>query len=125
MPDKMFFKDVEDFYDQNPDRRFSEEADYGVHWRLAHPFERFRVSYIKATGELYQVGDGGRGPVILLGTFPVDQDAGDDWRRPWYKGLNRHLREGEPDGWGHQCTKPNSLLWLLSRLEEPPARRMG
>ena len=121
------FKDIETFYDHVPDRRFSEEADYGVHWRLAHPSERFRVSYIRATGELYQVATGGRGPVVLLGTFPVDvidQDAGDDWRQPWYKGLNGHLQEGTPEGWEHQCTKPNSLLWLLERLQEPPARRV-
>lgn len=125
MTEKTIFKDVDEFYDDNPERRFSEEAGYGVHWRLDHPSDRFRVSYIRATGELYQVGDGGRGPVTLLGTFPIDDDAGDDWRNPWYRGLNHHLREGEPNGWPHQCGKPNGLLWLLSRLEQPPARRIA
>ena len=119
---RMFFQDIEEFYNHKPERRYSEEADYGVHWRLSNNADRFRVSYIRATGEIYQVQSGGTGAVILLGTFPVDQEAGPGER--YYSGLDKHLGDSEPDGWAHQCGKPNSLSWLLNRLETLPARRI-
>ena len=87
------FSNIEDFYNDDPSRRTSPEADYGVHWKLDGWEGSFRVSYVQNTGEVYAVHLGpyrqgalptgevfistGRqdGPVLLLGHFPVDEET--------------------------------------------------
>ena len=88
------FKNVEDFYSDNSARRYSPEAGYGVHWKLAGWPNSWRVSYVRDTGEVYAVQQGPQrggllptgeisiatgpreGPVLLLGHFPIDEEAG-------------------------------------------------
>ena len=122
------FSNIEDFYNHNPDRRHSPEADYGVHWRLEGWKGSWRVSYIQNTGEVYAVHLGpyqagtlptgdtliatghSEGPVMLLGTFPVDEEKGP--RDIFYQGLEAHL-----DGWARMCPTPHGLAWVIERMQ--------
>ena len=122
------FSNIEDFYNDDPSRRTSPEADYGVHWKLDGWEGSFRVSYVQNTGEVYAVHLGpyrsgalptgeafistGRqdGPVLLLGHFPVDEET--RWENTFYRGLEAHL-----DGWPQHCPQPNGLAWVVERLE--------
>jgi hypothetical protein len=122
------FSNIEDFYNDNPDRRRSPEADYGVHWRLEGWRGSWRVSYIQNTGEVYAVhlgpyqagtlptgdtliGTGhGNGPVLLLGAFPVDEER--SLRDVFYRSLEAHL-----EGWPRMCTTPHGLAWVMERMQ--------
>ena len=97
------FKNVGEFYSDNSARRRSPEADYGVHWKLEGWPNSWRVSYVRDTGEIYAVHQGQiqtgilptgeiiiangleEGPVLLLGHFPIDEEAGP--RDVYYRGL--------------------------------------
>ena len=122
------FSNIEDFYNDDPSRRTSPEADYGVHWKLDGWEGSFRVSYVQNTGEVYAVHLGpyrsgalptgeafistGRqdGPVLLLGNFPIDEEVGP--HDVYYHGLEHLL-----DGWPERCGQPNGLAWIVERLE--------
>ena len=55
---KFMYPTLEAYYAADERRRRSEETDYGVHWRL-HGWEyRWRVSYVRNTGEIYAVHQG-------------------------------------------------------------------
>ena len=121
------FKNVEEFYSDNSARRRSPEADYGVHWKLEGWPNSWRVSYVRDTGEIYAVQQGPirtgilptgeiiiangleEGPVLLLGQFPIDEEAGS--RDVYYHSLERHL-----EGWPEKCVQPNGLVWVIEKL---------
>ena len=130
------FEDLESFYSDNPARRRSPEAGYGVHWRLDGWAGTWRVSYVRHTGEVYALFQGptqaGRlpngdlvlssgtkqGPVMTLGTFPIDENA-----KPsdvYYSGLEQFLAD-----WTERCGKPNGLAWLIQRIDEAQANPDG
>ena len=55
---------------------------------------------------------GASGPLMLLGTFPIDSDAG-----PWdiyYNGLDQLL-----EGWTDHCGPPDGLAWLIGKMAQP------
>ena len=130
------FKNVEDFYSDNSARRYSPEAGYGVHWKLAGWPNSWRVSYVRDTGEVYAVQQGpqrggvlptgeifiatgpGEGPVLLLGHFPIDEEAGP--YDVYYHGLE-HLLEG----WPEHCGRPNGLAWVIERMKTVEGRDDG
>ena len=123
------FEDLESFYSDNPARRYSPEADYGVHWLLDDWPGTWRVSYVRDTGEVYAVFQGPtragliptgetavisgteEGLVLALGTFPVDENAGPN--EVYYRGLDQLL-----SGWADHCTEPNGLAWMIQRIDE-------
>lgn len=113
------------YYDDDQSRLRSPEADYGVHWRLHHFPDRWRVSYVRNTGELYAVNlapkpgpPGSDGPVIVLGHLPADPNRGTHARpTPYYQTLDRVIR-----GWTDHCGPTNGLLWLIDRLAEHHAQ---
>ena len=101
------FPDLETFYSAGVNRRRSQESDYGVHWRQgADLSDRWRVSYIQATGEVYARREYSS-LVALLGVVPPDEGEGG----PWYRTLERIL-----DGWADRCGKPGGLEWVRGRL---------
>ena len=122
------FKNVEDFYSDNSARRYSPEAGYGVHWKLEGWPNSWRVSYVRDTGEVYAVQQGpqrggvlptgeifittgpGEGPVLLLGHFPIDEEAGP--YDVYYHGLEALL-----EGWPEHCGRPNGLAWVIERMK--------
>ena len=108
------FQSLEDFYNANPDRRSSGEADYGVHWHQTPWRDNWRVSYIRDTQEIYAVRlSQDNTPVILLGTFPTDPVPPHRERTDrWYRSLDQLL-----DQWPTQCgPNPQGLEWIFGRL---------
>ena len=114
---KTSFKDIEDFYNENPDRRYSREADYGVNWRMEPWPHRWRVSYLQDTGEIYAVNLGSNhvpGPVMIMGVLQPDHEPqGFMGRETYYRTLDAVL-----DGYGDRCWEKNGLLWVMSRLRD-------
>ena len=107
----MDYANIEVFYDENPKRRRSGEADYGVGWRGPDgaSWPRWRVSYIQATGEVYAVALRGSGPVQVLGVVPPD-DAD-----IYYKTLDKTL-----SGWSDEGDRP--LSWVRERLKRTASK---
>ena len=100
------FTDEAAFYDANPRRRGSEECDWGVLWQADGSRDRWRISYVQATGEIYAT----RTPtplVILMGMVPPDDEAG---------GLYCRTLEEMLNGWAVRCPKPGGLEWVGERL---------
>lgn len=92
-------------------RRLSPEADYGVHWRDGAAYwPTWRVSYIRATGEIYAVKQGGSDTSVVrvLGVVPVDKTAGVG--DCWYQTLERLL-----DGWA-TLDHGWQLSWITKRI---------
>lgn len=107
MPETSF-PSLEAFYDADPARRHSGEADYGVNWTNGPRWPTWRVSYVQATGEVYatQLGQiGGQGRVEVLGIVPPDQGGG-----LYYRTLDVILR-----GWADEPGLP--ISWVRERLE--------
>ena len=115
------FPNLEDFYRQDSQRRYSGEADYGVHWTLPGSNLRYRVSYVRNTGEIYAVPNlsPNEAKVFLIGQVPADpvEDEPKSWpTRRWYATLDAIL-----DGWPSRYGEPGGLQWLLERLAPHPA----
>ena len=103
------FRDIEDYYDRDPARRASGEADYGCHWILDPGLNRWRVSYVQATGEIYAVPSHGGGPLLILGTIPPDRL---EFRQDvYYRTLDRALA-----GWSDYNNQAGGLEWVRMRL---------
>lgn len=114
------FDSLQEFYDQNPARRHSEEVDYGCHWTLIDcpPHfglaPRWRVSYVRNTGEVYAVRLSRQDePLYVLAIVPPDEVDDREFRELYYATL-----EGILDGWAERCAKPNSLPWAVITLRE-------
>ena len=106
------FQSLDEFYNADPRRLRSGEADYGVHWKMRDWPGAWRVSYVQLTGEVYAVhGDGGNRPLFLLGTVKPDQPSSP--QNTYYETLDRIL-----EGWADQCASPGGLEWLRDRLKK-------
>ena len=102
------FADLEAFYAAAERRQNSLEDDYGVHWRDAEGYDRWRVSYVLATGEVYARRE--YSPmVIVLGVVPPNPVRGG---RYYHQTLDGILQ-----GWAVRCGKPRSLEWVQDRLK--------
>ena len=99
------YKNIDEFYAENEERRQSGEADYGVWWtEPGHSWPRWRVSYVHNTGELYAVQLTG-GKVKVMGVVPPDDD------RIYYRTLDRIL-----EGWADVIHDLGSLDWVQAKL---------
>ena len=107
------FRTCDDFWLDNPHRWLSPESDYGVHWRTsAVPGVRWRVSYIKDTGEIYAIRQATRDEVWLLGRVTPDPVApGREWQENYYRTLDKIL-----DGWADPEISAFDLGWIIGRL---------
>jgi hypothetical protein len=109
--------DIEEFYDQDPKRRASEEVELGTDW-TDDKGNRAELSWIADTGELYlmaepvePIGSDGLGDlyvqnlptdtltVEILGTFPT-----------------REAVEAKLDGWEAAMAQANSVAWVRTRV---------
>ena len=109
---KAMYPTLEEYYAADERRLRSEEADYGVHWPLAGWEYRWRVSYVRNTGEIYAVHQGSTiGPVFVLAIVPPDPVADGDRRSLFYATLEMILED-----WPEQCGRPDSLRWVRDQL---------
>ena len=121
--DRPFYPTLAAFYDDEPTRWRSEEADYGVHWRLPGWEHKWRVSYVRDTGEIYAVyqcltvhDEAQRalsyGPVFVLGHVEPDPVPEGDRRSLFHRTLEDIL-----DGWAQRCGTPDGMFWVRDRLD--------
>lgn len=116
---------IEEFYDQDPRRRDSEELELGHGWRVAgRESVTYQVSWIEDTGEVYAMAE----PQL-----PPNADVfGDVWANaPSEKAetvevLGRVDSREELDrlllGWQEAMEGEDSLGWVRSRLTEHTSR---
>lgn len=93
------------FYAERPERQSSPECDYGAWWTDGPSWPRYRLSYVKATGEVYTMGFRGRptdSSIELLAVVPPDPGLN------WHRTLDDLLR-----GWSDS---PQTLAWVRDRL---------
>ena len=105
------FEDLESFYSDNPARRRSPEAGYGVHWRLDGWAGTWRVSCVRDTGEVYALHYNGHAPLMLLGAFPIDPEAGP--QDVCCQGLDHFLEK-----WTAHCGPLDGLAWLVRKMAQ-------
>jgi hypothetical protein len=108
------------FYEADPARARSGEADYGVHWQAGgQDWPRYRVSYVQATGEIYAVCQRGPCPVRILGVIPPDQPPGPGaaGSSAWHH-ANRYYRTLDVilDGWADPDISGHDLGWIERKL---------
>ena len=110
---RAVYPTLEAYYAADERRLRSEECDYGVHWRLKGWEHRWRVSYVRNTGEIYAVNQGSSiGPVFVMAIIPSDPVADGDRRSLFYATLEEVL-----EGWAEQCGRVDSLRWVRDRLD--------
>lgn len=90
--------DINEFYDQNPERRESEEIEFGFDWQDSAG-KRHQLVWVEATGELYTIADGDPPDVELLGVVET-----------------RSRLEDTLAGWQIAMDEPDSVTWVLDRL---------
>ena len=110
-----YFEAIKLFYTADARRARSPERDYGVHWGDGKTPQRYRVSYIMDTGEIYAVGDYTPvAPVEVLGVIQPDSlPAGR--KLICYETLEHILGE-----WAEHCDQDqDGLSWVRDRLRCP------
>ena len=97
--------DIEEFYDQDPRRRASDEIEFGREW--SENDLRFEVSWVADTGELYVMAEPSSRREISTESVTVEvlgvikgRDA-----------INSVLA-----GWREAMAKPDALAWVRGRV---------
>ena len=110
---KTSFTGIEEFYNDNPSRRTSPEADYGSHWLNPDRHQRYRVSYIRDTGEIYAacLSSAPSQHIHLLGHVPPDP-VEDNWKDIYY-----HTLESVLDGWPEHGNTALGTGWVKQRIK--------
>ena len=96
--------DIEEFYDQDPRRRASDEIEFGHEW-----YEnglRFEVAWVVDTGEVYSMAEDSRRRVSTQ-SVTVEVLAVIEGR----DAINSVLT-----GWQDAMSQPDSLAWVRARL---------
>ena len=116
--------DLEDFYRQDERRRASEEIEYGRDWKDEHG-NRYEISYVVDTGELYAMRDpvGGLVPVSWFGDLfstPVPEAS-------LTVAVLATVEDPDAladalDGWPEAMAGPNGVGWLVERLHRSGIR---
>ena len=110
------FPSRDDFELDDPHRALSPEAPYGCHWRTsAVPDIRWRVSYIRDTGEIYAIAQTRPFEVWLMGQVPPDPV---DETVPWDRRQNYYYRTLDTilEGWSDPGISAYDLDWIVNRL---------
>jgi hypothetical protein len=109
--------DIEEFYDENPARRTSEEFEFGRDWHDADG-NRAEVSWVQDTGELYCMREPTE-PIV------VDTLGGEYLQHIPEKDLVVEVLgtistlegvESALAGWSDAMNEPSSLTWLKDRV---------
>ena len=119
--------DIEEFYDQNPARRTSEEFEFGRDWSDADG-SHAEVSWVQDTGELYLMSAPYE-PIVAIGVpgeesvepLPTNQVVVE------VLGVYPTLEAVEETlaGWRDAMPAPGGVEWLRDRIAHPPAAGTG
>jgi len=104
------YPSIDVFYDERPERRTSGEVGYGVHWHAVGPWPLWRVSYIRATGEVYAVEQHAKCRVQVLGIVAPDP-VEDRHTDSYYATLDQIFT-----GWAEPDISGHDLAWIRQRL---------
>jgi hypothetical protein len=113
--------DIEEFYDENPVRRNSEESEFGRDW-TDRDGKRAEVSWVQDTGELYLMSEPVE-PIIpdLLGGEHLQHLSKKELTVEVLAVLaSMKAVEDALAGWHQAMSAPNSLTWLRDRVATPP-----
>jgi hypothetical protein len=111
--------DIEQFYDEDPKRRESEEIEFGRDWSDVTGV-RSELSWVVDTGEVYVM----REPDAPINMDPVGDEFMDslDTERVTVEVLavvdGRDALDRILEGWQDEMVKPNSLDWVRRRLAQ-------
>jgi|SRR3954451_12711433 len=97
--------DIDEFYDQNPTRRASEEIEFGREW--SENDLQFEVSWIADTGEVYAMAEPLSRREISAESVTVEILAVIH---------DRAVVDSLLSGWREEMEKPNSLVWVRARV---------
>ena len=97
--------DIEEFYDQDPRRRASDETEFGREW--SEDDRRFEVSWIADTGEVYVMAEPYSRREISTESVTVEVLG-------VIKG--RDAIDSALAGWREAMAKPDSLAWVRGRV---------
>ena len=96
--------DIEEFYDENPVRRRSEEREFGTEW-TDEDGERAELGWVQDTGELYLMSESSAGirdmAVEVLAVLEERDDV-----------------ELLLSGWEAAMREPNRVQWIRDRVSE-------
>jgi hypothetical protein len=97
--------DIEEFYDQDPRRRASDETEFGREW--SEDDRRFEVSWVADTGEVYVMAEPYSRREISTESVTVEVLGVIEGRDAIDSALT---------GWREAMAKPNSLTWMRARV---------
>ena len=97
--------DIDEFYDQDPRRRASEEIEFGRDWS-EHDL-RFEVSWIADTGEVYVMAEPYSRREISAESVTVEILAVIP---------ERDVVDAALAGWRDAMEEPDSLAWVRGRV---------
>jgi hypothetical protein len=97
--------DIEEFYDQDPRRRASDEIEFGREW--SDNELRFEVSWVADTGEVYVMAEPYSRREISTESVTVE-----------VLGVikARDAIDSALAGWQEAMAEPNSLAWVRERV---------
>ena len=102
--------DVEEFYEQDPRRRASDEIEFGTEWYENDM--RFEVAWVADTGEVYAMAEPYSRREISTESVTVEILGVIEGR----DAVNSVLM-----GWQDAMSQPESLAWVRARVELPGA----
>jgi len=100
--------DVEEFYEQDPRRRASDEIEFGREWYENDM--RFEVAWVADTGEVYAMAEPYSRREISTESVTVEILGVIEGR----DAVNSVLM-----GWQDAMSQPESLAWVRARVELP------
>ena len=110
--------DIEEFYDEDPRRRTSNEVEYGQDWLDANGL-RYEVSWVEDTGELYLMREPDGGVVgDAFGDMVVRHVSEHDLGVEIVGVIQgRDAISAVMSGWEQQMPKPDGIAWLRDRID--------
>jgi len=97
--------DIEEFYDQDPRRRASDEVEFGREW--SENDRRFEVAWVADTGEVYVMAEPYSRHEISTESVTVEVLGVVD---------GRDAIDAALSGWQEAMASQNSLAWVRERV---------
>jgi hypothetical protein len=113
--------DIEDFYEEDPRRRESEEIEFGHDWSAGDGDDvRFQVTWVEATGEVYAMAEPQLPPgADVFGDTWPNAPSGDAEKVEILGKVGSQAQlEDLFLGWQEAMEEEDSLSWVRNRLQD-------